>query len=77
MARPNQQKAKASEESPDTKPVEYKGNDFVTADQQQGYVDLMADMKNDPLLGKLMLAPDWAKINAVLSYRILRELEKR
>ena len=74
MARPSQPKAKESAESETT---EYKGNEFVTADQQRGYADLMMDMKNDPLLGKLMLAPDWAKINAVLSYRILKELEKR
>lgn len=75
MAKPSQPKAKESEESAQN--TEFKGNDFVTADQQQGYADLMTEMKNDPLLGKLMLAPDWAKINAVLSYRILRELEKR
>jgi len=74
MAKVNQQKPKESDEPV---AIEYKGNELVTAEQQQGYADILKEMKEDPMLGKMMLAPEWSKINAIISYRILRELEKR
>jgi len=70
-------KAKAESELKIPLKTEYKGNELVTAEAQRGYAELLQDMKDDPRLAKLMLAPDWSKINAVLSYLILKELEKK
>lgn len=76
MAQKKSLNPKVESVSPQPK-IEYKGNEVVTAEQQQTYAELLADMKADPRLGKLMLAPEWLKINAILSYLILKELEKK
>jgi hypothetical protein len=55
----------------------YKGNDFVSADNQRTYAELMTEMKLRPELNKLMLAPEWEKINAILSFLILKQLERK
>lgn len=52
----------------------YKGNEFVTAEQQQGYQEVLDRMKSDPVFGKLMIAPDWSKINAIATYLLLEKL---
>lgn len=53
---------------PEAPKKEYKGNEFVTAEQQRGYLETLEEMKADPIIGKLMIAPDWPKITTVLTY---------
>lgn len=58
-------------------PVEYKGNDIISATGQKTYADIKKRMETRPELEKLMLGQDWTRINAVISFLILEELEKR
>lgn len=72
-------KAVKQSSAEESKPVDnpYKGNDFVSAENQKTYAELMQEMKARPELNKMMLAPEWDKVNAILSFLILRELEKK
>lgn len=75
MAKPVKATVKIAEMSVEpTVTKVYKGNEFVTAAQQQGYQEVLDRMKSDPVFGKPMIAPDWSKINAIATYLLLEKL---
>lgn len=55
----------------------YKGNEFVTADQQRAYAECMDRMKQHLVIGKLMNSPEWNKITAISTFLMLELEEKR
>ncbi len=66
-------KATTVKPEPEAPKKEYKGNDFLTAAQQQGYAEVIERMKADPVFGKPMLSADYQKISAIALFLLAEE----